>query len=275
MERTGIETNFGIVLTDVDGTLLASDHRPCPDSLATIREVVAAGVPFVLVSGRYPDALYPVQEQLGIHGPLVAYSGALALDGDGEVLLSRTLDLDRAIELKELAAAEFPELCCCGFGFHTWVVDDCLDPRVVREERVVHATCREEPLDIALADTQCLHKLLFMGEPDPIARVQERLSAAYPDLTVVLSSPHLCEVMAGGVSKAEGVRVMCEHYGVDVSRAVVFGDSFNDIEMLRAVPQSYAMANAPQGVKAQASHVTQYSNDENGLARELEGLLVR
>lgn len=262
-----------IVLTDVDGTLLDSAHRVSPRTAQVVREVVAGGVPFVLASGRYVGALRTVQRELGIEGPLVTCGGALVLDERGNALLSKTIDLDRACELKERIERELPDITVAGYGMDVWAVDDREDPRTVREERIVGAASVEEPLDVAFADLGGVHKLLLIGESETMAQVRDRVAAMAPDLTVMLSSPMLCEVMAADVSKAEGVRVICGHYGLDPAQAVVFGDSFNDIEMLDAVPNSYAMANAPEAVRVRAASVTAYDNDHDGLVRELEGLL--
>lgn len=262
-----------IVFTDVDGTLLNDAHRPCPEAAATIARLGRAHVPFVLVSARMPEALYPIQRRLGFSGPVVCYSGAYALDEKGGELLSRPIPLARAIEAKRIVAEVAPDVCCMTYGYHIWAVDDRRDPRVANEERIVECESVEAPVERAFAETGGIHKLLLVGDPETIASVRERLPQELADLTVVLSSPILCEIMAGGVSKAEGVGVVCRHVGLDVSEAMAFGDGHNDVEMLRAVPESYAMANADAYVRAQARHVTRRSNDENGLASELECLL--
>ena len=56
-------------------------------------------------------------------------------------------------------------------------------------------------------------------------------------------------------------------------RAAAFGDGRNDIDMLRAVPQSWAMANAPAEVRAAAARVTALDNDHDGLAETIFSLL--
>ena len=44
--------------------------------------------------------------------------------------------------------------------------------------------------------------------------------------------------------------------------------------MLREVDEGVAMANAKASVKALATRVSQWSNDEDGVARELEALFL-
>lgn len=52
----------------------------------------------------------------------------------------------------------------------------------------------------------------------------------------------------------------------------VFGDDYNDLEMISHYPSSVAMGNAVPQVKAAAGLITK-SNDENGIAYALENLL--
>lgn len=263
---------FDIVFTDVDGTLLDAVHRVIACSRPVIQGLAPLGIPFVLVSARMPEGLYTIQNEIGFKGPLVCYSGAYVLDDQGNELLSKPIALDEALDFKSFLDAELPDICCSEYGFHTWACDDDTDPRIMNEERITTLKATRAPLSEAF-DERGIHKFLLMGDPDQIAAAQERISAAYSNLTAVRSSETLCEVMRGDVTKSEGVHVVCDHLGFDIDRAIAFGDGRNDIDMLRAVPRSYAMANAPAEVKSSAAGVTELTNDQNGLAMQLQKLL--
>ena len=47
--------DYKIVFSDIDGTVLTSDHHVLPRTAAAIREITAKGVPFALVSARMPS----------------------------------------------------------------------------------------------------------------------------------------------------------------------------------------------------------------------------
>ncbi len=263
----------GIVFTDVDGTLVGADHHPILSTEPVMRRV-GARVPVCLVSARSPEGLYSIQDALGFSGPMACFSGAYVLDEKGDVLLSKTFPTVDALEAKEYLARELPGLAVGTYGFHDWIVDDRSDPLVAREEAAVQ-TCARECSDIeGTFGERGVHKLLIMGERDSILEAERVLSARYPHLNVVRSSPILCEVMVRGVSKSEAVRVICEHCGVDPRRAIAFGDGPNDIDMLRAVRRSFAMANGEEHVKEAASEVVPWTNEEGGVARMLERLVL-
>ena len=261
-----------IVFTDVDGTLLDAEHRVIPEACASVQKLAQLGIPLVLVSARMPEGLTTIQREMGFTGPLVCYSGAYVLDEQGAELLSHPIDIDTACEIKQFLDCELPGLTCSEYGYHTWICDDDQDPRIQNEERITTLKAQNARLRDVFGRTG-IHKFLLMGEPDEMEVAEKRIAAAYPQLAVARSSAILCEVMSGKASKAEGVQVVCRHFGMDPSEAVAFGDGRNDIDMLAAVPESYAMANAPDEVKQVAAHVTRFSNAENGLAHTLEELL--
>lgn len=261
-----------IVFSDVDGTLVDNDHHPMPASAALIRHV-AQLMPLCLVSARSPEGLYPIQQQLGFEGPLACFSGAYVLDHEGNELFSTVIDTDDAVRIKRYLDESLPDVTVATYGFHDWIVDDRSDPRIEREEYFVQAQSRECSDLVGTFGSRGVHKFLLMGEPSSILEAQRMVSSDFPQLNAVRSNATLCEVMSGAASKSHAVEVLCARYGVDRSQAVAFGDGPNDIDMLRAVDQSYAMANAEDEVKAAVAHVLPWTNEECGVARMLGQLL--
>lgn len=64
------------------------------------------------------------------------------------------------------------------------------------------------------------------------------------------------EAGLSGIDKAYGVRRALKFLGHGVGNTYAFGDSENDLPMLRAVETSVAMGNAMDAVKAEADYVT-------------------
>lgn len=261
-----------IIFSDVDGTLVGDDHHPLLQSADAIRAACEHAT-FCLVSARSPEGLYPIQEQLGFSGPLACYSGAYVLDHAGKELFSTIIPTTDAIAIKEYVFTEFPTMTVGTYGFHTWIADDASDPRIRNEEKLVQTTATTCKDLLSAFGSRGVHKLLLMGEPDQIMLAQKTLSARFPNLNVVRSSTILCEVMARDASKSNAVRIVCERYGTSPDRAVAFGDGPNDIDMLRVVGTSYAMANAEKSVMDVATHVLPWTNQQSGVAHQLEALL--
>lgn len=262
-----------IVFTDVDGTLVGADHHPIPSPDDTFARV-AARIPLCLVSARSPEGLYTIQRALNFQGPLTCFSGAYVLDGEGEELFSQTLTVEDAQEICDIVARLFPNIAIGAYGFHDWYVRSRNCEAVRREEAAVQFEAKESDDLLAPFRGRSLHKLLLMGERDEIMQAQPFLAERFRHLTVERSSQILCEVMSRGVNKAHAVRLLCDHYGVDVSGAIAFGDGCNDIDMLEEVPHSFAMANAEDEVKKVAWKVLPWTNVERGVERTLRQLVL-
>jgi len=80
------------------------------------------------------------------------------------------------------------------------------------------------------------------------------------------------ELCPPGVTKATGLAVALERYGVDRRDVLAFGDMPNDLPMFGWAGLAVAVANAHPDVLAVADDVTG-TNDEDGVADYLDRLL--
>lgn len=261
-----------IVFSDVDGTFADKDHQPIAADAPVVQALVAMGVPVCLVSARPPQGLRSFQRSLGFEGPIVCYSGAYVLDEMGRTLASEIIPIDEAREIYAYLTESLPNICVNTYGFDEWVVANPDDPRVKHEEKLIHACARASTDIEGIFSATGVHKFLLMGDPDNICAAEQSVGEHYPDLNVVRSSETLCEIMSKRASKSAGVARLCEHFDLLSDDAVAFGDSYNDLDMIGAVGRSFAMANAVPAVKAAATDVIEWTNDESGVARTLAKL---
>lgn len=73
---------------------------------------------------------------------------------------------------------------------------------------------------------------------------------------VVETTGYAIHLMEPGHSKLNGVRKACELLGIDVSEVAAFGDSDNDVSMLKGCGTGIAVANATEAAKNAADYVT-------------------
>lgn len=263
-----MKNQYKMIFSDIDGTLLNSSHQISQALREEILRLEREGVLFVLVSARMPEGMTTIQEMIGNHAPMVCYSGGLIRSAKGESLYSCLMELGQAVEIKKLLDRDFPAVCCNTYGYGSWVVDDDKNPWVRQEEQITGLKARKGDLRTCFQEMGGIHKFLLMGEPEEMIRVGDRLRRDYPGLTVAASTPNYLEVMNGKVSKSAGVQFLCEKHQITTEEAIAFGDGHNDMDMLRAVKNSYAMANAPEEVQKSAAHVT-LDNDHEGLLTAL------
>ena len=219
-------------------------HRLLPQTRQAVLGLEARGVPFVIVTARGPTAVAPLLQDMGLRCGVISFSGGLMRDPAGRTLFHRGFPKEEARRL--LDYLEGWPVTVCIYAFDQWLARDRSDPRVTGEEAVVHAQARQGWLEDLTGEE--VHKLLCMGEPTDILRLERQMVAAFPGYSIVRSADTLLEVMAGGVTKAWGVRQACAHYGIPLEEAAAFGDNYNDMEMLQAVGRGFLMGNAPRAV---------------------------
>ena len=264
------KTDVKIVFSDIDGTVLTSQHEVTCQTKEAVKKLVAKDIPFVLVSARMPEAIYPITEDMGIKMPIICYSGAYVLDKEGRELAGTFMAAAPVRKLLAEIGEKFPSVTVNFYSGHHWYVTDKQDARVKREEDITSAQAEQANFDRLLMQGTLPHKILLMAEPADCVHAEKYFQQHYPQFQVARSSDILLEIMDGTVSKAAGIEVMLRHYGFDKSQALSFGDNYNDLAMLRYTGMSVAMGNAPDEVKAAAKAVTA-SNNDSGIAVFLTG----
>jgi Cof subfamily protein (haloacid dehalogenase superfamily) len=263
-----------LICTDIDGTLLDSEHRISEENKKAIQLAVKNNILVSLVSGRIAGSLAVLQRELGITGPLGCYSGSLVLDGQ-EVLASHPITNDQARRV--LASLANSDLQAIIFGKNQWYID--------RSGKWHDKEAKVSLYEGTICDFSLLldswdqkgenpYKILCMGDDIELVRSMElKLLALFSkELNVFRSSPKYLEISAKGIDKGHAVHAICKKYGFSPSQVMAVGDYYNDIGMFREAGYSVAMGNAPSDIKSQADTVT-LSNNENGLALAIQAIL--
>jgi hydroxymethylpyrimidine pyrophosphatase-like HAD family hydrolase len=278
-----------LVASDVDGTLLDPTDQISERTRSAVHRVVAAGVPFVLVTGRPPRWIPPVAEQLGHAGPAVCANGAVLYDAATDQV-SYTVTLDPA-QLRNAAdvvatalpgaklAVELPtgsaavngaEQFLAEPGYtHPWPGADSVDaPRAVLLGRPAIKLLVRQPDASSEVMAAAVRELLGASrEPRSEGRWRGQLG---DPLDVTFSTGYgLIELSAPGVTKATGLSRLAGELGVAPADVLALGDMPNDLPMLRWAGYGVAMANAHPAVLEAADEIT-VGNSEDGLALVLE-----
>ena len=88
---------------------------------------------------------------------------------------------------------------------------------------------------------------------------------------VTFSLEYNAEINSPTASKGNALKNLCKQLNIKSSEVIAFGDSSNDISMLKFAKYSFAMGNAIDEVK-QIAFMTVPTNDEDGIAVGLKNL---
>jgi Cof subfamily protein (haloacid dehalogenase superfamily) len=266
-----------LVATDLDGNLLTSQGTVSDRTRAAMDASWAAGVPVVGVTGRGPRLLDSVRTTLGGRGVAVLAQGGFVVDLDAdEVLRAVGLPRDEAHAVVAAIEAVTGPLIIA-------VEDAATQSEALTPLRVQHGFDwpYPEPADLlpreqVLPDGPVLKVFLrseTLGQDELLALALSVTDTSAAEVTH--AGLGFIEVLPPGITKATGLAVALERFGVPMSEVLVFGDMPNDLPMIHAVNaaggRSVAVANAHPGVLAAATGRTG-GHDADGVARYLEAL---
>lgn len=99
---------------------------------------------------------------------------------------------------------------------------------------------------------------------DAMVLLRDELRRCFPALDFVFPTLHgpFIDILPHGWSKGRAVEVLAEHLGITLDDIAVFGDSENDISMLKAVPHSVVVRNASPEARAAARYRIGLSADD-------------
>ena len=89
----------------------------------------------------------------------------------------------------------------------------------------------------------------------------------------MFSNDYYLEMFVKDAGKGNAVRYVCDYFHVPLSDAYAAGDAPNDISMIEAAGCGIAMKNADIKVKKAADVITEYDNDNDGLAIFMQSAL--
>lgn len=261
-----------MVASDVDGTLLDTGGKATARTIAAVAGVVAAGVPFVLVTGRPPRWVAPVVDEVGHAGLAVCANGAVLYDAvEDRVLWAAMLD---PVRLQDVAAALDDALPGCLLAVERAGPTAALaDDEFLAEIDYAHPWPNPDTRQVSRAELLGRPAIkLLVRHPDMTSEAMaEATSAAIGDSVAVTfsTSNGLIELAAPGVSKGTGLAAFAGRLGVRAEDAIAFGDMPNDLPMLAWAGHAVAVANAHPSVLEAADEVTA-PNTQDGVALVLE-----
>lgn len=250
---------YKAIFSDIDGTLLNSQHQISSKTESAIKLAVSKGIPFIPVSARPPYAITPYTEQLQTNQGIICYSGALILDKNLRELYSVQIDQADLAVLNQILA-DYPHLSINHYAALDWFSNDLDNYWTKQEADITGLFPKQTPFNLTK-----VHKILVMGEADKIKPIEQKLKQKLPHLSIHLSKPEYIEIMNKAATKAKAIGFMERHLHVSADEVIAFGDNFNDLDMLEYAGLSVAMGNAPDEIKQVAKKVTA-SNDEDGIA---------
>ncbi|HEY3890103.1 MAG TPA: HAD family hydrolase [Caulobacteraceae bacterium] len=262
---------IGLLVSDIDGTLVLPDKSLTPAALAAGRRLDAAGVGLTLVSSRPARGMAALVKALTLKAPFAAFNGGSLVAPDGTLISAKRLSPEAAGKAIDLFQSR--GVMVWAFADDNWYLTDASGPDVQRERHTVGF----DPT--LVADFQGvidrLDKLVGVSDqPDLLADVEaEAQGLLSGQANARRSQTYYLDVTNPQADKGHAVRALCDEIGVPTTETAVIGDQANDMAMFAVAGLSIAMGQGTDQVKAAADFVTA-ANTEDGFAKAVERFIL-
>ncbi|MBP6963216.1 MAG: HAD family hydrolase [Armatimonadetes bacterium] len=251
---------YRVAAFDLDGTLLRSDSTLSGRTLKALQACHSHGMRLVIATGRSPKTAALVIPDGFTPSCWVCYNGAEIWNGGGRIA-QNAMDVETAKEIVSVVRSLCPQVRLYAG------IDDVLyteaerDPAIFTQVGDLHSVIDRPVAKIAFDKVQTIDEDLLRRHLPRSCRF------------IITCGNRLGEIMTPTATKAWGVSTAARNWDLGIRDAIAFGDETNDVEMIFESGLGVAMANAHPEVKEAADHITA-SNDEDGVAQVLEGLLT-
>eukprot|EP00927_Polykrikos_kofoidii_P025593 TRINITY_DN22966_c0_g1_i1.p1 TRINITY_DN22966_c0_g1~~TRINITY_DN22966_c0_g1_i1.p1 ORF type:complete len:318 (-),score=66.33 TRINITY_DN22966_c0_g1_i1:118-1071(-) len=287
-----ILSSWKAVAIDMDGTTLNSSLTLSERTVDTLRRVDSAGKRVIIATGRPAISLAPYVDILGLPRPVpvVCFNGAAGLLMRAKAAMPSHAPIVEAFEARhkvlftqglDIAAASKVISVCESLGLcvsYTLPLGSVAAPKTAdHEKQLIAFQQKEGVVQERVKDFKSLVsngkvplKIVALSSNPEATAAQARAELPEGVAHVIAMEMHV-EFMAVGVNKGAALKRLCRDSLDDLplQQIVAFGDNNNDVEMLRMVGDGVAMSNALENLKTAANRVSAWSNDEDGVAREL------
>ena len=119
-----------------------------------------------------------------------------------------------------------------------------------------------------------LKSLAHIENRPKLLEIQSILNKDFKNLSIVSSDYELLDLMPSGINKGTALSILCDILNIESENVCVFGDNFNDIEMINFAGTSIVPENGENDVKKLATHITK-TNDEEGISYAINNIILK
>ena len=282
-----------LIASDMDGTLLNSDHKIPKENIELIKFAQKNGIQFVVATGRaYYEAL-PALNDENIKCDVISFNGGIIYDKTGNIINITPMKLkDLYYTIEILKSLEISYQLYTKNTIYTNSIETDITAyidliRANGEEPNEQHLRQEARNRLALGYITEVNNIeLYLNqENNPAIKVigisndleklkhATELLSGNDNISVTSSGANNVEIMDKKATKGEALKIVADIHDINLKNAIAIGDNLNDQAMLDIVEYSIAMKNGNKELQNNAKFITEKTNSEGGVADSVMKLL--
>lgn len=264
-----------LVAIDCDNTLLNKSGHITAENKETIQYLKKKGIEFIIATGRNDILVYDYIDELGIDAPIIGCNGASVRRLNENKLIEFNPIPKKSLELI-LKYCEKNNLTFRafsmerGFSNNEETAKEVLEQILSQYTKVLKYNISYEYVkDVSyISENEHIIKVVLVDDFDVIKKYQNDL-LPIEGIESCRSAKTCLDICAAGVSKGAAFEKYAKTLGINRLETAAFGDSENDLSMIKYAGIGIAMENGDDEIKEAADFITA-SNDNSGVALGLK-----
>ena len=271
-----------LIISDLDGTLLNNNTELDPLTIKVVKELVAQGHIFAIVTGRPPHGSLDIYKKLGLKHLMINFNGSFIWHPLNKKFLPVNLSFNFDVA-RRLIRSHSIRKCVKNIvienndGTFAWMLPTNEEEKQsffrnfhIRDEQHLRPIINNL-LSIRNID---IHSILVQLKSDSFLdeimyEIRQNSETLITRVWRDSAFGIIIEINSRFATKGKALEFLSSYYGISLEHCLAFGDGDNDSEMLQTATYGYAMKNATMTAKLYSRLITQYDNHEQGVAKEL------
>lgn len=282
-----------LIASDMDGTLLNSNHKIPQNNIELIKFAQKNGIEFVVATGRaYYEAL-PALNDENIKCDVISFNGGIIYDKNGNIInitpmklkdlyytieILKSLDISYQLYTKNTIYTKSIETDITAYIDLIRANGEEPNEQHLRQEAknrlaLGHIT-EVDNIELYLnqEDNPAIKVIGISNDLEKLKHATELLSGN-DNISVTSSGANNVEIMDKKATKGEALKIVADIHDINLKNAIAIGDNLNDQAMLDIVEYSIAMKNGNKELQKTAKFITEKTNSEGGVADSVMKLL--
>ena len=282
-----------LIASDMDGTLLNSNHKIPQNNIELIKFAQKNGIEFVVATGRaYYEAL-PSLNNENIKCDVISFNGGIIYDKNGNIInitpmklkdlyytieILKSLDISYQLYTKNTIYTKSIETDITAYIDLIRANGEEPNEQHLRQEAknrlaLGHIT-EVDNIELYLnqEDNPAIKVIGISNDLEKLKHATELLSGN-DNISVTSSGANNVEIMDKKATKGEALKIVADIHDINLKNAIAIGDNLNDQAMLDIVEYSIAMKNGNKELQKTAKFITEKTNSEGGVADSVMKLL--
>lgn len=263
-----------LIAIDLDGTLLDDDKKLSQKNIRSLERLHDKGVEIVIATGRSYEATMPYINMIkdNVVEFLICNNGATVYNlFTKTILVDDILSKNQIQEIMKLVE-ELNDIDVHFVGDDKiYTYKNPIGKYIIEDAYIsflnIYFKTKEE------IQNSRISKVLITAEEKYISLILSRIPNIYFEkYNIVVSAENYIEILNKNIDKGHALKSLINSLNIESKNVIAIGDQQNDVGMFNIVGVSYAMLEASESIKKQATYIGP-SNSDSGIAKIISDIV--